>query len=112
LRGGTAGSSTDSGSTTPPDRAQRRSPRRASATSASCWCATRFPGSTSAAITNASGRGEDILLLAAFVGHAKTSTSVDTYSHLLYSHVLPKRAQEAARRMRSLSAPGPHQVPR
>ncbi len=50
------------------------------------------------AITNAIGQGEDILLVAAFAGHAKTSTTVDVYSHLL-----PQRAHEAARRMRSVS---------
>jgi integrase len=49
------------------------------------------------AITNAIGQGEDILLVAAFAGHAKTSTTVDVYSHLL-----PKRAHEAAKRMRSV----------
>ena len=52
------------------------------------------------AITNAISQGEDILLVAAFAGHAKTSTTVDVYSHLL-----PKRAHEAARRMRSVSYP-------
>jgi integrase len=50
------------------------------------------------AITNAIGQGEDILHVAAFAGHAKTSTTVDVYSHLL-----PQRAHEAARRMRSVS---------
>ncbi|MGE5700889.1 MAG: tyrosine-type recombinase/integrase [Arthrospira platensis] len=50
------------------------------------------------AITNAISQGEDILLVAAFAGHAKTSTTVDVYSHLM-----PKRAHEAARRMRSVS---------
>ncbi len=50
------------------------------------------------AITNAIAQGEDILLVAAFAGHAKTSTTVDVYSHLL-----PQRAHEAARRMRSVS---------
>lgn len=50
------------------------------------------------AITNAISQGEDILLVAAFAGHAKTSTTVDVYSHLL-----PKRAHEAAGRMRSVS---------
>jgi integrase len=50
------------------------------------------------AITNAISQGEDILLVAAFAGHAKTSTTVDVYSHLL-----PRRAHEAARRMRSVS---------
>jgi integrase len=50
------------------------------------------------AITNAISQGEDIMLVAAFAGHAKTSTTVDVYSHLL-----PKRAHEAARRMRSVS---------
>jgi integrase len=51
------------------------------------------------AITSAIAQGEDILLVAAFAGHAKTSTTVDVYSHLL-----PQRAHEAARRMRSVSA--------
>ena len=55
------------------------------------------------AITNAISQGEDIMLVAAFAGHAKTSTTVDVYSHLL-----PKRAHEAARRMRSVSAPEAH----
>ncbi|HSZ13396.1 MAG TPA: tyrosine-type recombinase/integrase [Solirubrobacteraceae bacterium] len=50
------------------------------------------------AITNAISQGEDIMLVSAFAGHAKTSTTVDVYSHLL-----PKRAHEAARRMRSVS---------
>jgi len=50
------------------------------------------------AITNAIGQGEDILLVAAFAGHANTSTTVDVYSHLL-----PKRAHEAAKRMRSVA---------
>jgi integrase len=55
------------------------------------------------AITHAISQGEDILLVAAFAGHAKTSTTVDVYSHLL-----PRRAYEAARRMRSVSgATGP-----
>jgi integrase len=49
-------------------------------------------------ITNAISQGEDILLVAAFAGHARTSTTVDVYSHLL-----PRRAHEAARRMRSVS---------
>jgi integrase len=57
------------------------------------------------AITNAIGQGEDILLVAAFAGHAKTSTTVDVYSHLL-----PQRAHEAARRMRSVSQ-GPTHIP-
>jgi integrase len=50
------------------------------------------------AITNAISQGEDIMLVSAFAGHAKTSTTVDVYSHLL-----PKRAHEAARRMRSVA---------
>ncbi len=50
------------------------------------------------AITNAIGQGEDILLVAAFAGHAKTSTTVDVYGHLM-----PDRVREAARRMRSVS---------
>ncbi|HYM45600.1 MAG TPA: tyrosine-type recombinase/integrase [Solirubrobacteraceae bacterium] len=57
------------------------------------------------AITNAIGQGEDILLVAAFAGHAKTSTTVDIYGHLM-----PDRVREAARRMRSVSgAPSPAQ---
>jgi integrase len=57
------------------------------------------------AITNAISQGEDILLVAAFAGHAKTSTTVDVYGHLM-----PDRVREAARRMRSGAslAPGPH----
>jgi integrase len=51
------------------------------------------------AITNAIGQGEDILLVAAFAGHAKTSTTVDVYGHLM-----PERVREAARRMRSVSS--------
>ncbi|HTR89113.1 MAG TPA: site-specific integrase [Solirubrobacteraceae bacterium] len=50
------------------------------------------------AITNAIGQGEDILLVAAFAGHAKTSTTVDVYGHLM-----PERVRQAARRMRSIS---------
>lgn len=50
------------------------------------------------AITNAIGQGEDILLVSAFAGHAKTSTTVDVYGHLM-----PDRVTEAARRMRSVS---------
>ena len=50
------------------------------------------------AITNAIGQGEDILLISAFAGHAKTSTTVDVYGHLM-----PDRVTEAARRMRSVS---------
>jgi integrase len=45
------------------------------------------------AITNAIGQGEDILLIAAFAGHAKTSTTVDVYGHLM-----PDRVRQAARR--------------
>lgn len=52
------------------------------------------------AITNAIGQGEDILLISAFAGHAKTSTTVDVYGHLM-----PDRVTEAARRMRSVSGP-------
>ena len=60
------------------------------------------------AITNAIGQGEDILLVAAFAGHAKTSTTVNVYSHLL-----PQRAHDAARRMRSVSHPptGGEEIP-
>jgi hypothetical protein len=42
------------------------------------------------------------MLVAAFAGHAKTSTTTDTYGHLM-----PKRAQDAARRMRSVSPVAP-----
>jgi hypothetical protein len=38
------------------------------------------------------------MLVAAFAGHAKTSTTTDTYGHLM-----PHPAQDAARRMRSVS---------
>jgi integrase len=50
------------------------------------------------AITSAINEGEDILLIAAFAGHAKTSTTTDVYGHML-----SKRVGEAARRMRSPS---------
>jgi integrase len=50
------------------------------------------------AITNAIGQGEDVLLIAAFAGHAKTSTTVDIYGHLM-----PDRVRQAARRMQSIS---------
>jgi integrase len=50
------------------------------------------------AITNAIGQGEDILLIAAFAGHAKTSMTVDVYGHLM-----PDRVRAAARRIRSIS---------
>ncbi len=53
------------------------------------------------AITNAIGQGEDILLIAAFAGHAKTSTTVDIYGHLM-----PDRVREAAQRMRSVTGEG------
>jgi site-specific recombinase XerC len=53
------------------------------------------------AITNAIGQGEDILLVSAFAGHAKTSTTVDVYGHLM-----PERVREAARRMHSVSGAG------
>ena len=55
------------------------------------------------AITNAISQGEDILLVAAFAGHAKTSTTVDVYGHLM-----PDRVRQAARRMRSVSGPAMH----
>jgi integrase len=58
------------------------------------------------AITNAISQGEDIMVVAAFAGHAKTSTTVDVYSHLL-----PKRAHEAARRMRSVFHDPSHKLP-
>ena len=50
------------------------------------------------AITNAIAQGEDILLISAFAGHAKTSTTVDIYGHLM-----PDRVREAAHRMRSVT---------
>ena len=50
------------------------------------------------AITNAISQGEDILLIASFAGHAKSSTTVDVYGHLM-----PDRVTEAARRMRPVS---------
>lgn len=50
------------------------------------------------AITNAIAQGEDVVLIAAFAGHAKTSTTVDVYSHLM-----PSRVRDAARRMRSVA---------
>jgi site-specific recombinase XerD len=46
------------------------------------------------AITNAISQGEDILLVAAFAGHAKTSTTVDVYGHLM-----PSRVRQAAHRI-------------
>jgi integrase len=58
------------------------------------------------AITNAINQGEDIALVALFAGHAKTSTTVDVYGHLL-----PKRAYDAARRMRSVSHNPSHKLP-
>jgi integrase len=51
------------------------------------------------AITNAIGQGEDILLISAFAGHAKTSTTLDIYAHLM-----PDRVKQAAFRMRSVSS--------
>jgi integrase len=51
------------------------------------------------AITNAISQGEDILLISAFAGHAKTSTTLDIYAHLM-----PDRVKRAAFRMRSVSA--------
>ena len=50
------------------------------------------------AITNAIGQGEDVLLIAAFAGHKKTSTTLD-----LYGHLMPERVRQAARRMNSIS---------
>ncbi len=52
------------------------------------------------AITNAISQGEDILLVSAFAGHAKTSTTVDIYGHLM-----PDRVREAAHRIQSISPP-------
>ena len=53
------------------------------------------------AITNAIAQGEDILLISAFAGHAKTSTTVDVYGHLM-----PDRVREAAQRMQSVTGKG------
>jgi integrase len=50
------------------------------------------------AITNAIGQGEDVLLIAAFAGHSRTSTTLD-----LYGHLMPERVRQAARRMNSIS---------
>jgi integrase len=58
------------------------------------------------AITNAIGQGEDILLVSAFAGHAKTSTTVDVYGHLM-----PDRVREAAKRMHSISGPSKNARP-
>jgi integrase len=59
------------------------------------------------AITNAIGQGEDVLLIAAFAGHAKTSTTVDIYGHLM-----PDRVRQAARRIQSISDPAtPPSIP-
>jgi len=55
------------------------------------------------AITNAISQGEDVLLVSAFAGHAKTSTTVD-----LYGHLMPDRVREAARRMHSISNASSH----
>ena len=52
------------------------------------------------AITGAIAQGESILLVSAFAGHAKTSTTVNIYAHLMPAHVA-----RAARRMRSVSPP-------
>ncbi len=57
------------------------------------------------AITNAISQGEDILLIAAFAGHAKTSTTVDVYGHLM-----PERVREAAQRMRSATFVREHEA--
>ncbi len=54
-------------------------------------------------ITDAIAQGEDIMLVAAFAGHAKTSTTTDTYGHLM-----PGRVAAAARRMRPVAAPVAH----
>jgi integrase len=59
------------------------------------------------AITNAIEQGEDVLLVSAFAGHARPSTTVDVYGHLL-----PGRVREAARRMRSLDPAGGRPAPR
>ena len=57
------------------------------------------------AITGAIAQGEDILLIAALAGHAKPSTTVNVYGHLM-----PGRVRDAARRIHSvagLPAPTP-----
>ena len=61
-------------------------------------CTIRLHDLRHTAITNAISQGEDILLIAAFAGHAKTSTTVDVYGHLM-----PDRVRAAAQRMRSVS---------
>jgi integrase len=66
----------------------------------------RFHDLRHTAITNAISQGEDIMLVAAFAGHAKTSTTTDVYGHLM-----PQRAQDAARRMRSVSHNPSHTLP-
>jgi integrase len=53
------------------------------------------------AITSAIEQGEDIQLISAIAGHARTSITVDTYGHLM-----PRRVQEAARRIRSVASGG------
>ena len=63
-------------------------------------CTIRLHDLRHTAITNAISQGEDILLIAAFAGHAKTSTTVDVYAHLM-----PDRVRQAAQRMRSISGP-------
>ena len=57
------------------------------------------------AITNAIGQGEDVLLISAFAGHSKTSTTLD-----LYGHLMPERVREAAQRMNSISDTRPPPV--
>jgi integrase len=58
------------------------------------------------AITSAINQGEDILLVSAIAGHAKTSTTEDVYGHLM-----PERVRDAARRMRSVSHNPSHTLP-
>jgi integrase len=50
------------------------------------------------AITNAIGQGEDVMMISAFAGHSKASTTLD-----LYGHLMPERVRQAARRMASIS---------
>ena len=62
------------------------------------------------AITNAIGQGEDILLISAFAGHAKTSTTVDVYGHLMPDRV--RRPLSGCTRCRQRIAKRHHQSSR
>ena len=58
------------------------------------------------AVTGAISQGEDIMLIAAFAAHVKTSTTVEVYSRRL-----PKQAHDAGRRMRSVRPSEPSAAP-